>query len=63
MSPPTKVFKNGSYLFRENDNSKDLYILHSGKVRISRKDGPKEVSLCELGKGAAFTVWLKEKAG
>ncbi len=54
MPPVNKTFKKGSYLFRENDLSKDLYIVQSGRVRVFRKDGPKEVDLCHLGKGAVF---------
>lgn len=54
MPPVNKTFIKGSYLFRENDSSKDLYIIQSGQVRVFRKDGLKEIDLCLLGKGAVF---------
>ncbi len=54
MPPVGKTFKKGSFLFRENDLSKELYIIQAGLVRVYRKDGAKEIELCNLGKGAVF---------
>lgn len=54
MQPFTKTYKSGSHLFHENDLSKELYILQSGRVRIYRKLGGREVELASLTKGAVI---------
>lgn len=54
MPPITKTFTAGSFLFRENDQSKEMYIIHSGSIRVFRKDGEKNVELVTLGKGAVL---------
>jgi CRP-like cAMP-binding protein len=54
MPAANKSFKKGSFLFRENDNTTDMYILQSGMVRVFRKDSAKEVDICQLGKGSVF---------
>jgi len=51
MAPTTKTFSAGSILFRENDRSRDMYLLHSGRVKVYRTDKGQRVELCELGKG------------
>jgi CRP-like cAMP-binding protein len=54
MQPFTKTYKTGAHLFHENDHSQELYILQSGRVRIYRKIGGREVELASLTKGAVI---------
>jgi CRP/FNR family transcriptional regulator/CRP/FNR family cyclic AMP-dependent transcriptional regulator len=51
MASINKIFSTGSILFRENDRSRDMYLIHSGKVKVYRTDKGQRVELCELGKG------------
>jgi CRP-like cAMP-binding protein len=41
-------------LFRENDFSKDIYVLKSGRIRLFKKIGNKNVMLCEVEPGGIF---------
>jgi CRP-like cAMP-binding protein len=54
MLPFTKTYKSGAHLFHENDHSRELYILQSGKVRVYRKIGSKEVELAVFSRGAVL---------
>ena len=54
MTPLKKNVKAGQHLFRENDRSRELYIIQSGKIRIYRTAGGKEIELATLEKGAVF---------
>jgi CRP/FNR family transcriptional regulator/CRP/FNR family cyclic AMP-dependent transcriptional regulator len=51
MAPVNKSFAAGSILFRENDRSRDMYLVHSGKVKVYRTDKGQRIELCEIGKG------------
>jgi CRP-like cAMP-binding protein len=54
MKPITKTYKPGSYLFRENDRSRELFIIQSGTVKIYKKSGVHDIELAELSKGAVL---------
>ncbi len=54
MRPMTRTFKAGTYLFRENDRSRELYLIQSGKVKVFRALGNREIDLATLGKGAVL---------
>jgi len=54
MKPLLKTFKPGMSLFRENDRSRELYIIQTGKVKVFRKVGTREIELATLGKGAVL---------
>jgi CRP/FNR family transcriptional regulator len=55
MKPPVeKSFKAGTYLFRENDNSRELYIVQSGSVKVLRKIGNRDIDLAVLRKGSVL---------
>ena len=48
-------FLKGTVLFREGDTKgKEMYIIHSGKVKISRNVGDQEAILAYLGQGEFF---------
>jgi CRP/FNR family cyclic AMP-dependent transcriptional regulator len=48
-------YKTGEALFNEGDNGRNIYLVMSGKVRISRNvAGMGEEALAVLGPGAAF---------
>jgi CRP/FNR family cyclic AMP-dependent transcriptional regulator len=48
-------FPKGTTLFREGDTKgKEMYIIHSGKVKISREVGDQEAVLAYLGQGEFF---------
>ncbi|MFP4520855.1 MAG: Crp/Fnr family transcriptional regulator [Fibrobacterota bacterium] len=50
--PEIKTLKKGSFLFREKDKSNELYIIQSGKLLVSRKEGTKPITIGEFEKGA-----------
>jgi CRP/FNR family transcriptional regulator len=54
MEPCVRTFKTGALLFREDDRSRELYIIQSGRVRVFRIIGHREVELAVLGKGAVL---------
>lgn len=54
MKPFKKSIKAGMHLFRENDRSRELYIIQSGVVKVYRTTGGKEVELAQLQKGAVI---------
>jgi CRP-like cAMP-binding protein len=54
MTPFTKSFKTGMHLFRENDRSRELYLIQSGKVKVYRSAGGREIELAVLEKGAVL---------
>ena len=48
-------FIQGTVLFEEGDSSsKEMYVIHSGKVKISKKMGDQETILAHFGKGEFF---------
>lgn len=44
-------YPRGSYLFRQNDTSQDLFIIQSGLVRIFKTEGNVEIDLDSVGSG------------
>lgn len=54
MQPASEMFVKGSYLFKENDLSKEMYIVQSGLIRITKNKGNQKVEICRLGKGAVL---------
>ncbi|MBN1308903.1 MAG: Crp/Fnr family transcriptional regulator [Chitinispirillaceae bacterium] len=54
MRPFTKMIKSGMHLFRENDRSRELYIIQSGKMKVYRTAGGKEIELSIIEKGAVL---------
>jgi CRP/FNR family cyclic AMP-dependent transcriptional regulator len=48
-------FEKGAILFHEGDTrSKEMYVIHKGKVKISKKVGDQETVLAYLGQGEFF---------
>lgn len=48
-------FQKGTILFHEGDaRSKEMYVIHKGKVKISKKVGDQETVLAYLGQGEFF---------
>jgi len=45
------VCKKGDFLFRQNDPSRDLYIIKTGKVRVYKVEGGIEIELDIIGPG------------
>lgn len=54
MKTLTRTIKSGNHLFRENDRSRELYIIQSGRVKVYRMACGKEVELANLSKGAVL---------
>jgi len=54
MAVMIRTFKPGSHFFRENDHSRELYIIQEGTVSVYRKIGPREVELAVLQKGSVL---------
>jgi CRP/FNR family cyclic AMP-dependent transcriptional regulator len=50
-----REFAKGTILFHEGDTqSKEMYVIHKGKVKISKKVGNQETVLAYLGQGEFF---------
>ncbi|MBD3321556.1 MAG: cyclic nucleotide-binding domain-containing protein [Chitinivibrionales bacterium] len=54
MQPKTKNIKAGTILFHENDHSRELYIIQSGRLKVFRMICGKSVALAVLEKGAVL---------
>ena len=54
MKPLLKKYKAGTILFHENDHSRELYIIQTGKVKIYRMIGKHEMQLTVLGEGSVL---------
>ncbi|HON10693.1 MAG TPA: cyclic nucleotide-binding domain-containing protein [Chitinispirillaceae bacterium] len=54
MKPLLKKYKAGTILFHENDSSRELYIIQTGKVKIYRMIGKHEMQLAVLGEGSVL---------
>jgi CRP-like cAMP-binding protein len=54
MIPLKKSIKSGMHLFRENDRSRELYIIQSGTIKVYRTAGGKEIELAVLEKGSVL---------
>ncbi len=51
MPVVNKNIKAGMHLFRENDRSRELYIIQSGRMKVYRTSGGREIELATLGPG------------
>ncbi len=49
-----REFATGELLFREGETGKEMYVIQTGKVRISKKVRDVEKTLVDLGAGAFF---------
>ncbi len=49
-----KDYAPGARIVRENDRGTNMYLIRSGKVRITKGHGPDEVTLAVLGPGDFF---------
>ena len=55
-NPPhnARFFRKGEFLFRENENSRDVYIVNSGRVRVFKMEGGIEIELDTIGPGGVI---------
>ncbi|MFP4014429.1 MAG: cyclic nucleotide-binding domain-containing protein [Chitinispirillaceae bacterium] len=42
------------HLFRENNRSRELYVIQSGRVKVYKTMGSKEIERAMMGKGAVL---------
>ncbi len=49
-----KQYEKGAVLFREGEHNREMYIIHSGRVRIKKQDGSEELTLAIFGPGDFF---------
>lgn len=49
-----KTFPAGTVLFREGDPGAEMFVLHSGRIELTRKMREREAHLCFLGPGEFF---------
>jgi CRP-like cAMP-binding protein len=49
-----KEFPKGSILFKEGDEGKEMFLINSGEVKLSRKTSQGDVILAKLGFGEFF---------
>ncbi len=49
-----KEFPKGTILFKEGDEGKEMYLINSGEVKLSRKTTQGDVVLAKLGFGEFF---------
>jgi CRP-like cAMP-binding protein len=47
----TALFKKGSYIFRQNESSRELYILKKGHVKVFKMEGEIEIEFESAGPG------------
>ncbi|MFQ5586059.1 MAG: Crp/Fnr family transcriptional regulator [Thermodesulfobacteriota bacterium] len=49
-----KSFERGTILFREGETNREMYIIHSGRVRIKKQVGGEALTLAVFGPGDFF---------
>jgi CRP/FNR family transcriptional regulator len=49
-----RFFRKGEFLFRENENSRDVYIVNNGRVRVFKMEGGIEIELDIIGPGGVI---------
>jgi CRP/FNR family transcriptional regulator len=49
-----RCFRKGEFLFRENESSRDVYIVNSGRVRVFKMEGGIEIELDSIGAGGVI---------
>ena len=49
-----KEFPKGTILFKEGDEGKEMFLINSGEVKLSRKTSQGDVVLAKLGLGEFF---------
>jgi CRP-like cAMP-binding protein len=49
-----KFYKDGDLIVREGDATRNMFVIQSGQVAISKRMGGREVPLATLGKGDFF---------
>lgn len=47
----TRTFAAGDVLFRQGESSRELYVIRSGSVRVSKEEGGVEIELARVGPG------------
>jgi CRP-like cAMP-binding protein len=48
------TYEDGDLVFAEGDTGRELYVVHSGKVVITRRGEGRDVELARLGRGCVF---------
>ncbi|MDO8136619.1 MAG: cyclic nucleotide-binding domain-containing protein [Candidatus Brocadiales bacterium] len=49
-----KVCKDGEIIIKEGSTGREMYVIQSGKVSVSKSIGPREILLATLGEGEVF---------
>ena len=50
----SEIYKDGEVIVREGDESRDMYVIQSGAVLVTRRIGGKRVELAQLERGNFF---------
>jgi CRP-like cAMP-binding protein len=49
-----KIYKDGEIIIKEGSAGREMYVIQSGKVSVSKSIGPREILLATLGEGEVF---------
>ena len=49
-----ETFANGDIVFREGEQTRDMYVIHEGRIEIVKEAGGHEVQLAVLERGSFF---------
>ena len=49
-----KLYAKGEVIFREGEKGDTMYVIQSGKVKITKKTAAEEIVIAEIGKGEIF---------
>ncbi len=52
MKVTTRKFNKGEYLLRQNESSRHMFVINSGKVRVIREEGKHATFVNDVGPGA-----------
>lgn len=52
MANTIRTLSPGTVLFKENDRSKEMYIIQKGRMSVYKTEKGSKLSICELGKGS-----------
>jgi CRP-like cAMP-binding protein len=49
-----RSYADGEIIVREGDSTRDMFVIQSGRVRITKRVGDREIELATLGRGDFF---------
>ncbi len=49
-----RSYKDGEWIVREGEQSKEMFVIQAGRVEITKRQGDRQIPIAQLGKGDFF---------